>query len=574
MRILVLALSAFFALFLVVSAFSELSPESESRSITDPAAIIAKGTVVGCVTGDVGHLPWRQGKETLGWISVRAWQNRKLIAVTRTHTDGSFVLALSPGVYEIEITRPAFLPSEKKISVSKGKENTWDVYLIADPDFGLIVEPRAGMSRFCLPGEAFQVDCTAPHNARDWRVELFTDYMKIPLVVKQMVRQDSRPGWRLMAQVSSDTLPGLYHLRVSYRDANGIMHKSEQPGVVYLLKSYPERFRLLMHGDWHFNWFVDREGTAGEIQADYFRAATLLNALWISLGDDIGFEGDDHVAMFWHMLRHESRVPVFLAFGNHDAAITEEAHQFYFGPPVQARQVGPSIAIVRSFDLYQEDWFMPEQHIVQVTSAIAEAASQRQTRVVFLAGHQRRWRPSGTHFEMPSSLKSFLRLDGVRGPRTEAFEQLFLHSFSVISMHGWGGLPYTTRIVEVDLATRRVRVSPEIILPSVTYTPANNGTASTVSAVIRSLGAAEPAEEYEGVAEGFTQPPAVDEMKPYDDLTDLSLNFVMPRGRYKASHGRIIQQVDVDEITLIEWSGNAKSEETQVTIYPIDEAGR
>ena len=281
-------------------------------------SVAQAGSLVGRVTGDVRHLPWRKEKETLGWVSVCVWQNAKLIRVTRTHMDGTFHAALRPGTYDVELGRPAFRILRKSVTVPEDGEVRCDARLSPDPDFGMIVEPRAGMSEFCLPGDAIPVKCCAPQKARDWAAELRTDYLRIPAEV-----EGPEGNGTLRVHVPKTTPPGLYHLSLRCQDGDGKVHATEQPRVVSVLASYPKRFRVLMHKDWHFNWYVNRPGASGEVQADYFRAAGLLNALWISLGDDIGFEGDDHMAMFWHMLRHECRTPVFLAFGNHDAAVTE-----------------------------------------------------------------------------------------------------------------------------------------------------------------------------------------------------------------------------------------------------------
>ncbi len=538
--------------------------------ISSMAGALHAATLTGHVTGDVSHLPWRRGKEPLGWVSLRVWQGGRLVAVPRTQVGGAFRVETPDGECEVEATRPAFLP--QRVTVTR--DAVWNPRLEPDPDFGLIVEPRAGMSRFCLAGETVQIDCAAPASAREWQAALVTDYTRAPMELaaaefgERMVWCGRRPGWRLSARTPKDLPPGLYGLALSYIDANGTRHSSEQPAAVSVLEREPTRFRLLMHTDWHFNWFVNRPGAAGQVQAPYFRAATLMNALWVSLGDDVGFEGDDHVAMFWHMLRHDAGTPVFLAFGNHDAKIGREGHEFYFGPPVQTRRVGSQVAIVRSFDLYQADWRMPEEQARDVVAALAAAGRAPNNKAVFLAGHRRRWKPRGDHFELPPLLRPHLRLRHVRGPRAVSFEKLLLDSFSVMSMHGWGGLAYTTRAVDVDLGAGRVRVSPEVILPAVRFSPANNGSSRQVTATLFARGATRPLEKYTGVAKGFTQPPTPDAMKAYDDLADLSLRFVMPRGRYVCDGGRIVRQWDAAAVTLVDVKASLSSERASVTVRP------
>ena len=527
-------------------------------------------TLTGRVTGDVSHLPWRQSKKTLGWVSLRVWQEGRLMSVSRTHVDGSYRVETPDGKCEVEATRPAFLP--QRVTVTRDAK--WHPKLEPDPDFGLIVEPRAGMSRFCLAGQTFRVDCAAPSTAKEWQATLVTDYVRLPLGLdatefgNRMVWSGRRPGWRLSALTPRDVPPGLYGLAVSYADANGARHLSEQPAAVSVMEREPKRFRLLMHTDWHLNWFVNRPGAAGEVQAPYFRVATLMNALWVNLGDDVGFEGDDHVAMFWHMLRHDAGTPVFLGFGNHDAKIGREGHEFYFGPPVQTRRVGSHVAIVRSFDLYQADWYMSQEQARDAVTALAVVGGNPENKVVFLAGHQRRWRPRGNHFDMPPSLSKYLRLNHVRGERTKPFEKLLLEPFSVMSMHGWGGLAYTTRVVDVDSVGGHVRVSPEVILPTVRFSPCNNGSAREVTATLSARGATKPLEKYTGVARGFTQPPPPDAMKAYGDLADLSLRFVMPRGRYVCDGGRAVRQWDATAVTLVDVKANLSSESVSVTVRP------
>ncbi len=538
------------------------------------AVTVQAGTLTGKVTGKADPLSWRKGKTTLGWVSVRVWQDGKLLQIGRTDLSGAFALELPAGDYEVELIRPAFLPQRRPVAVPATGEVRCDAELAPDPDFRLIVTPRAGMAEFCLPGETVPVEAAATRDARQWAAWLFTDYQTLPLEMdevtfgEQAVWNDTRPGWRLSLRVPEDTPPGTYHLRLFCTDASGARHICEQPVAVRVLAAYPNRFRLLLHADWHFDFYVGLPGVDGERQADYFRAASLLDALWVSLGDDIGFEGDDHVAMFWHMLRHYSQVPVFLAFGNHDAAITQEGHEYYFGPPVQTRAVGPAIGLVRSFDLYQADWYMPEAQGQMVRAALERFAAQPNRRLLCLAGHQERWQPPGRHFEFPEARAGFLRPRHVRGAYSHEFERLFLDSMAVMTMHGWGGLHYTARVADVDLEAGRLGISDEIILPSVSYAPANDGRSPRVTALVKSRGATKPAAKYEGVSEYFVQPPTEDKMVPYSDLSGLSVQFIMPRGRYQVDAGRIVQHLDAGNVTIVRVLVDAAGEETIVTVSP------
>ncbi len=535
------------------------------------------GTLTGQVTGDVTHLPWRKGKATLGWASVRVWQDGRLLRVGRTEMDGRFAMELAGGAYDVEIERPAFLPQRRSLTMPPDGETRWDVALAPDPDFGLVASPRAGMSEFCLPGETIPIACAGGEDLRDWRAVLRTDYVAAPLGIEKAERGEgpqwrgARARWDLVARVPPEVAPGLYRLELSCRGADGVAHRCEQPAAVCVLESYPDRFRVLMHSDWHFSFHVGAPGAEGERQADYFRAAGLLGALWVSLGDDIGFEGDDHVAMFWHLLRHYARTPVFLAFGNHDAAIGDEAHELYFGPRVQSRRVGPAVGIVRCFDLYQADWFMPDDQAEQARRALADFADRPETKVVYLAGHQQRWQPPGNHYELPEELGRFLRPRHLKEASSQAFDRLLLDPFTVMTMHGWGGLHYTSRVADVDLAAGRLTVSGQVILPSVSCEPPNDGRASTVTAVVRARGATSPADKYEGVSEYFTQPPTQEQMVAYGDVTGLRLEFVMPPGRYVARAGRIVRQVDAGQVTLVEVVVDAAGEETRVTVEPAAE---
>ena len=94
------------------------------------------------------------------------------------------------------------------------------------------------------------------------------------------------------------------------------------------------------------------------------------------------------------------------------------------------------------------------------------------------------------------------------------------------------------------------------------------GTCAEVTATINARGATEPPEKYEGVAKGFTQPPTKEAMVPYGDLTDLSVTFVMPAGRYTTTHGRIVRQTDAGPVTLVSVRADATGEETRITVLP------
>jgi hypothetical protein len=543
-------------------------------------SIMHAGIITGTVTGDISHIPWRTGPN-LGWASVRIWQDGKLIHVTRTETDGTYATDEMPaGTYQIEILRPGSLNHSETVNVPGSGSVQSNVHLDADHDFELIAEPRAGHSIFRIPGGTFDVYCRADANAANWAAELVTEYLSYPLTVIDQqyasdminyysdVRPDPYPGWKLTLEVPAAIPEEVFHLKVSYRDEADNLHTNLQPRVVSIKNSYPERFRLLMHLDWHFNTIYDRPGVEGEQQADYFRAASLLNTLWISLGDDIGFETEDAIAMYWHMIRHYLHSPIFMSFGQHDADITEEGFHYYFGSHVYSRNVGTSISIVRSFTPYQLiDWVMSASQINKTVADLDQAAQSPQNQLLFMSSRRKVFQ-GDYHFDLPSSLSAYTDFgETVSTAKQIISSRLFLRSFSIQSMHGWFGLPYYARVMTVDLSDSSAGLSPQVILPSAVYSPSNNGNSSTVTATIKAQGATEPTPEYLNVASMFTQPPASpDDMVPHDDLSGLTLRFVMPPGFYSTNRGVITQQINTGPATLVYVVVDMENSEMNVTV--------
>ena len=516
------------------------------------AAQAAAATIRGAVTGDVDHVPWRKGKRELGWAAVRARRDGRLVGITRTNAGmGDFELAsLPPGPLELEVSRPGFLPERRTLDPSQA--TPLRLHLRRDPDYGLIVLPRTGTALTRVPGGAFAVECGAPREARDWSAALATEHFtrKLPVASAnygpKAVWNGTKPGWRLTVRVAKDTPAEMYDLRVGYTDAAGKRHASSQTKAVCIRATYPHTFRLMPYGDFHFNWLVNRPGAAGEVQGDYLAAASLIDPLFVSLGDDIGFEGDDHVAMFHYLVTRHLDVPVYLAFGNHDAALTSAGHDYYFGPPWQTRRIGPHVGLILSRDFYQANYALPQVQRDGVDAALARFQADPANRLLFLAGHRNAWKPPTPFFKLPFTKHTRTSFPGHSDGRVSVeFARLFMDALSVSSMHGWAGLNYTGRVMEVE-GWRRATLLAQCALPAVAFDKPNNGTASTQTATIRLVGLdgkwTPPEKLY--TAGHFCDLPK--EWKGLPELRQARLRFVMRKGRYRCSAGRIVQAVDGD----------------------------
>ncbi len=522
------------------------------------AAVPPTATVQGTVRGDVSAMPWRAGKQELGWARVRIWKDGILWAVTRTETGtGRFAIqGLPAGPVELEVSRPGFIDFRQKFHLAPGESVSVPIYLQPDPNYGLIVLPRLGTAMTSIPGDQFTLECQAAEWASQWKVRLATDYFTRPLELQKAeygpknVWNGTRAGWQLTVRTPPDTPAEMYDLLVEFQDAEGRRRTSRQPKAVCIRPAYPDSFLLMPYQDFHLNWFVDKPGSAGEVQADYFRAASLLNPLFVSLGDDVGFEKterappDDAVAMLHYLVREYLDVPVYLAFGNHDAALTPEGHEFYFGPRWQLRRIGPHVGVVISYDLYQLKYEMPAEQRRGVAELLAQVEADPENRLLFLAGHRSPF-PPGIHkpfFPLPFTPQTRTWFPGNRDDGvTIEFQRLFMDALSVRSMHGWGGLNYTGRIVRID-QWRRAELLPQLALPAVAWSGPNNGTQVRLEATVRPVGQQvwTPPE----VIAGFSQLPPRWEGMP--EIRDARLRFVMPKGQYQCQGGRIVQTVPSD----------------------------
>lgn len=519
------------------------------------AASVQSATLRGVVTGDVRHMPWRKGKDKLGWCALRVVRDRVVDRTARTHAgSGTFNIPnLGEGAIVLRVSRPGFLSHTQVLTLDAADPAPIHVRLHRDPDYGLVVSPRTGTAVTRVAGESFAIECAAPAGAGEWSAWLRADCFSRALKVtgaqfkQEGVWHGTRDGWRITVPVPKDTPPDMYDLRVRYVDAGGRTHVSTQAAAVQVLDAYPDDFLLMPYLDFHFNWLVHRPGAAGETQQDYFRAASLIGPLWVSLGDDVGFEGDDHVAMFHYIVTRHCRVPVYLAFGNHDAAITDAGHEYYFGPRWQVRRVGPRIGIVLSHDLYQAGYRMSDVQKAFVNAALDRFHAEPDNRIIFLCGHYKPWRPGkpAPFFKLPFTKDQRTWFPGHSdGKVSVAFERLFMHALSVSSMHGWADLNYTGRVMRIE-GWRRAMLLAQVALPSVTYDGPNNGTAKRLSATVRRVGQptwAPPKNLYTGGY--FCDMPKTWAGLPA--IRDARLRFMMRRGRYRCTGGRIVRSVDSD----------------------------
>ena len=534
-------------------------------------------TVHGVVTGDVDHMPWRKGAHELGWCTVKAYRDGILLATTRTNTKtGDFELSLPPGELEIVVSRPGFVTARQAIELGD-RDVELKHHLRLDPDYGLIVAPRTGTASTAASSSDMHIECLAPSTARQWSASLATDHFTCDLRVgdasfgDKAVWNDTRPGWLLRLSVPANTPPEMYDLVVGYTDRDGRRHESRQAKAVHVVPFVPTRFRVMPYCDFHLNWLVHKRGAEGEAQADFFKAASLLDPLFVSLGDDVGFEGDDHVAMFHHLVSQHLHVPVYLAFGNHDGALGIEGHEFYFGPRWQHRRLGPSIGLILSYDLYQANYQMPQEQRTWVNEKLARLDKEPANELIFLAGHLNAWKPPTPFFKLPFAKATRTTFPGHSDGRVEVeFRRLFMHALSVGSMHGWAGLNYTGRMVEIE-SRKRATLLPQFALPTVTFDKPNNGTATTNTATIRLTGL--PAEKWTPPEKLYTAGYFCDLPKEWRGLPEIRrarLRFVMARGRYRTSAGRIWHQEDGDllTITVVYLTVDATEPVTTVTVYP------
>ncbi len=512
-------------------------------------------TLRGVVTGEVEHLPWREGKEALGWCTVELWQEGHRTALTRTNAGtGAFTIeGVAPGRGEarLKVSRPGFVAQALELTLGAEPEQRVEIRLKRDPHYHRIVSPRLGAAVTTFPGESFAIECLAPPDAGQWRADLRSRVGYFPLNVEaehgeRAVWNGTRPGWTLRARVPEELAPGMYDLGIGYVTGADERVFTAQAHAVCVRREPPSRFRLMPYLDFHLNWHVNKPGAAGEAQRDFFQAASLLNPLFVSLGDDVGFESDDAVAMLHYLVGHHCTVPVYLAFGNHDAGIGAEGFEYYFGPRWQTRRIGPHVGLILSYDLYQANYQMPAEQKRFVNDALARLHADPRVKLIFLAGHLHAWKPRKDYFTLPfTPAERPTLMAHTEGGKTVEARRLFMHALSVSSMHGWAGLDYTARVVEFEgfsdeANAVKATVLPQAGLPVVTFGGPNNGTARSNTATIRLRGLegewTPPEKLYTGGY--FCDPPKAFQALP--GIEDARLRFFMAPGRYRCTGGRIV----------------------------------
>lgn len=548
---------------------------------------VAEGvTVRGVVTGDVDHLPWRKGKKELGWCTVKVWQGPRLAALTRTQTgSGAFQVAgldAGRGACKLTVSRPGFVEHGLDLQLGQDAVQTASIHLRPDPNTHRIVAPRTGAALSAVVGETFVIECLAPKDARQWRADLRSRAGYRPLKVEdaafgeRAVWNGTKPGWRLRVRVPEGVAPGMHSLGVCYTDARGEAQFTAQAAAVHVLGEWPARFRLMPYLDFHLNWVVNQPGEKGEVQRAFFQAASLINPLFVSLGDDIGFETDAAVAMFHHMAANYCDVPVYLAYGNHDAGIGTAGHEYYFGPRWQTRRLGPHIGLVISYDLYQAGYAMPAEQKRFVNGALAKLHADPQVKLIFLAGHTHSWKPRADFFTLPFTAAERLAFPGhTDGEKAVEAKGLFMHSLSVGSMHGWAGMHYTGRVMELEgfekgAATVKARLLPQAALPAVDFHKSNDGSATTNAATIRLVGLkgewTAPEKLYTGGY--FCKPPKA--FRGLPGIAGARVRFAMAKGRYACSAGRIVSQADSSQTTVVTVAVDATQPATTVAVRPSE----
>jgi hypothetical protein len=541
-------------------------------------------TLRGVVTGEVEHLPWRKGKEELGWCTVELWQEDHRTALTRTNAGtGAFAIegiATDRGEARLKVSRPGFVEAALELTLGAEPAKTVKIRLERNPHYHRIVSPRLGAAVTTFPGETFAIECLAPPDAEQWRADLRSQVGYVPLQVKaehgeRAVWNGTRPGWRLRARVPEELAPGMYDLGIGYVDGAGERVFTAQAHAVCVRPEPPSRFRLMPYLDFHLDWHVTKPGAAGEVQKDFFQAASLLNPLFVSLGDDVGFESDDAVAMLHHLVSHHCTVPVYLAFGNHDAGIGAEGFEHYFGPRWQTRRIGPHVGLILSYDLYQANYQMPAEQTRFVNDALARFHADPRLKLIFLAGHLHAWKPRKDYFTLPFTPAERPTLVAhTEGGKAVEAQRLFVHALSVSSMHGWAGLNYTARVVEFqgvsdDAPTVKAAVLPQAALPVVTFARPNNGTARSNAATIRLRGLegqwTPPEKLYTGGY--FCDPPKAFQALP--GIADARLRFLMAPGRYRCTGGRIVSaQTGADGVCAVTVAVDIRPPETTVRVHP------
>ncbi len=517
-------------------------------------------TITGFVTGDISQMPWQNGRSELGWCAVRLYRNGLLQQVTRTNTPaGDFELTgLEPGTVELRISRPGFVSYRQWVNLEPNNLYSFHIFLNRDNDYETIVLPRTGTALTRIPGENFVIECIAPDTANNWKASLATEYFSRSLNIVSSdfaetgVFNNTRDGWLIEVNVPATTPPAMYKLCVEYNDVNNVTHYASQEKAVNILSQYPDRYYVMPYLDFHFNWpgNVDGQGAAGEKQADYFKAASLIQPLYVAIGDDVGFytyPGDAY-AMFHYINTVYCDVPVYLAFGNHDAELTIPGHEYHFGPRWQKRRIGPNNALILSYDLWQGTYDMPQQQKDFVNNALAEFHSDPDNKIILLQGHLHPWQhPEQPYFEYPFTQEQRPWFPGnTCGSASLNFDKLFMYALSFNSMHGWSDLNYSARVIRFNLNTvSSGNLLTQSALPSVEYNGLNNGTEAELTATIRLIGADPwnpPDDLYVGGV--FCGLPSVWEGMP--GIENARLKFIMQQGQYTCTEGKIIQTVDGD----------------------------
>lgn len=191
----------------------------------------------------------------------------------------------------------------------------------------VIQRPLLNIPAFVVPGGSFAISGDAPATAAGWTAELVCGARRVPLTVTEPAYDPATLWWRLTAIAPADVASDLYDLQVTA--AGGISDVAKH--AVKVLPAYLAEYYLIQITDTHLPTSLYYNDRGADVDTSSIIAlreivddVNIINPEFVLITGDVINEGEleDYQGYRYfskaQRVLGEFQVPVFLTSGNHD----------------------------------------------------------------------------------------------------------------------------------------------------------------------------------------------------------------------------------------------------------------
>jgi len=207
-----------------------------------------------------------------------------------------------------------------------------DYIIVNSDDEFSIIKPRLLQPVILVDGESFPIVITAPSDAGEWQIRIFTEYSETEIALDDADYYDSEERWLLDVSVPLDTSEDLYDIEVRFT-VSETDYSLVELNAVKVLDEYPESFTIIQITDTHL--VVGASAIIDRITQAIHQINLLKPDLVIHTGD-LTESGSIGQLEFFESLCENFQVPVYAIGGNHDLStittnyIKEISELYYF----------------------------------------------------------------------------------------------------------------------------------------------------------------------------------------------------------------------------------------------------